>query len=128
MKEKMRILVGVDGSDYSTWALMEAISIAKKFSAHIKVITVYKQVNRDEAAKTQLKAKQLLDEEQIDSSLSSILGSNPSRALVDTAEKEKIDLIVVGSRGLGSAAAFLLGSVSKQVVSKASCNVLVVKK
>jgi nucleotide-binding universal stress UspA family protein len=128
MKEKMRILVGVDGSDYSTWALMEAISIAKKFSGHIKVITVYKQGNTDEAAKTQLKAKQLLDEEQIDSSLSLILGSNPSRALVDTAEKEKIDLIVVGSRGLGSAAAFLLGSVSKQVVSKAGCDVLVVKK
>ena len=29
---------------------------------------------------------------------------------------------------LGSAAAFLLGSVSKQVVTKASCDVLVVKK
>ena len=128
MKEKMKILVGVDGSDYSTWALMEAISIAKKFSGHIKVITVYKRGNVEEATKTQLKAKQLLEEEKIDSSLSAILGSNPSRALVDTAENEKFDLIVVGSRGLGSAAAFLLGSVSKQVVSKANCDVLVVKK
>ncbi|PVX23766.1 MAG: hypothetical protein CW691_09725 [Candidatus Bathyarchaeum sp.] len=128
MKEKMKILVGIDGSDYSTWALMEAISIAKKFTGHVKVITVYKRGNMDEATKTQLKAKQLLDEEKIDSSSESILGSNPSRALVDTAENEKIDLIVVGSRGLGSAAAFLLGSVSKQVVSKANCDVLVVKK
>jgi nucleotide-binding universal stress UspA family protein len=128
MKEKMKILVGVDGSGYSTWALMEAISIAKKFSGHVKVITVYKQGHDDEANKTQLKAKQLLDEEKIDSSLAAILGSNPSRALVDTAQNEKFDLIVVGSRGLGSAAAFLLGSVSKQVVSKANCDVLVVKK
>jgi nucleotide-binding universal stress UspA family protein len=128
MKEKMKILVGVDGSDYSTWALMEAISIAKKFSGHIKVITVYKRGKKDEATKIQMKAKQLLDEEKIDSSLSAILGSNPSRALVDTSENEKFDLIVVGSRGLGSAAAFFLGSVSKQVVSKASCDVLVVKK
>jgi nucleotide-binding universal stress UspA family protein len=128
MKEKMKILVGVDGSDYSTWALMEAISIAKKFSGHVKVITVYKQGHKDEATKTQIKAKQLLEEEKIDSSLSAILGSNPSRALVDTAKNENFDLIVVGSRGLGSAAAFLLGSVSKQVVSKASCDVLVVKK
>ncbi|MCW4015875.1 MAG: universal stress protein [Candidatus Bathyarchaeota archaeon] len=124
----MKILVGVDGSDNSTWALMEAISIAKKFSGHIKVITIYKRGEADEAAKTQLKVKQLLDEEKIESSLEPILGSNPSRALVDTAENEKIDLIVVGSRGLGNAAAFLLGSVSKQVVSKANCNVLVVKK
>jgi nucleotide-binding universal stress UspA family protein len=128
MKEKMKILVGVDGSDSSTWALMEAISIAKKFSGHVKVITVYKRGSIDKATKTQMKAKQLLGEEQIDSSLESILGSNPSRALVDTAQNEKFDLIVVGSRGLGNAAAFLLGSVSKQVVSKASCDVLVVKK
>ena len=128
MKEKMKILVGVDGSDNSTWALMEAISIAKKFSGHVKVITVYKRGGVDEATKTQLKVKQLLEEEEIDSSLESILGSNPSRALVDTAQNEKIDLIVVGNRGLGNAAAFLLGSVSKQVVTKASCDVLVVKK
>jgi nucleotide-binding universal stress UspA family protein len=128
MKEKMRILVGVDGSDNSTWALIEAISIAKKFSGHVKVITVYKRGSIDEATKTQLKAKQLLGEEEIDSSLEAILGSNPSRALVDIAQNEKFDLIVVGSRGLGNAAAFLLGSVSKQVVSKASCDVLVVKK
>ena len=128
MKEKMKILVGVDGSDNSTWALMEAISIAKKFSGHVKVITVYKQGEIDEATKTQQKVKQLLEEEKIDSSLLSILGSNPSRAMVDTATNENFDLIVVGSRGLGGAAAFLLGSVSKQVVSKASCDVLVVKK
>jgi nucleotide-binding universal stress UspA family protein len=128
MKEKMKILVGLDGSDYSTWALMEAISIAKKFSGQITVITVYKRGSKDIAGKTQLKAKQLLEEEKIDSRLSSILGSNPSRALVDAAEMEKFDLIVVGSRGLGSAASFLLGSVSKQVVSKANCDVLVVKK
>ena len=124
----MKILVGVDGSDYSTWALMEAIAIAKKFSGHTKVITVYRQGKKDETTKTQMKAKHLLKEEKIDSSLSAILGSNPSRALVDTAENEKFDLIVVGSRGLGRAASFLLGSVSKQVVSKASCDVLVVKK
>jgi nucleotide-binding universal stress UspA family protein len=128
MKENMKILVGVDGSDYSTWALMEAISIAKKFSGHIKVITVYKQGKKDEATKIQTKTKHLLDEEKIDSNLTAILGSNPSRALVDTAENEKFDLIVVGSRGLGSAAAFILGSVSKRVVSKANCDVLVVKK
>jgi nucleotide-binding universal stress UspA family protein len=128
VKEKMKILVGVDGSDHSTWALMEAISIAKKFSGHVKVITIYKRGGIDEATKTQLKVKQLLNEEQIDSSFSAILGSNPSRALVDIANNEKFDLIVVGSRGLGGTVAFLIGSVSKQVVTKANCDVLVVKK
>jgi len=128
LKENMKILVGVDGSDYSTWALMEAISIAKKFSGHVKVITVYKRGMQEEATKIQMKVKKLLDEQNIDFSLSAILGSNSSRALVDTAMNEGFDLIVVGSRGLGSAAALFLGSVSKQVVSKAKCDVLVVKK
>jgi len=127
MKKNMKILVGVDGSNNSTWALMEAISIAKRYSGHIKVITVYKRGKKDAATKIQLKAKQLLDEEHIESSLSAILGSNPSRALVETAANENFDLIVVGSRGLGGAASFLLGSISKQVVTKAKCNVLVVR-
>lgn len=128
MKENMKILVGVDGSDNSTWALMEAISIAKKFSGHVKVITVYKRGELEKATKTQTKAKQLLGEEQVDFSLESILGSNPSRALVDRASTDECDLIVVGNRGLGNAVSFLMGSVSKQVVSKSDCNVLVVKK
>ena len=91
MKNKMKILVGADGSDHSTWALMEAISIAKKFSGHVKVLTVYKQGKLDEATKTKNKAKALLDEEGIDSDLITILGSNIARALIDTATNEKID-------------------------------------
>ena len=128
IKQNVKILVGLDGSTHSTWALLEAISIAKKFSGSIKVITVYKRGSMDEASKIQSKAKQLLAEENVDSSFVAILGSNPSLALINTAENENFDLIVVGSRGLSDTAAFLMGSVSKKVASKANCNVLVVKK
>ena len=128
IKENVKILVGLDGSTHSTWALLEAISIAKKFSGSIKAITVYKRGTIDEATKIQHKAKQLLEEEKIDCSFSAILGSNPSLALVNTARNENFDLIVVGSRGLSDAASFLIGSVSRKVVSKADCNVLVIKK
>jgi len=48
--------------------------------------------------------------------------------ILDTkAKEEKFDLIAIGSRGLGNTASMLLGSVSRQVVSNAQCNVLVVK-
>ena len=110
------------------WALMEASNVAKKFAGSVKGMTVYKRGMEEEAEKIRRKAKRFLETERIECSLSAILGSNPSRALVDTAKNENFDLIVVGSRGLGSAAAFLLGSVSKEVVSKAPCDVLVVKK
>jgi nucleotide-binding universal stress UspA family protein len=59
--------------------------------------------------------------------VSLVLGSNPAKALVIIAKQENFGLIVIGSRGLGSKVSFLLGSVSKQVVANAYCNVLVVK-
>ena len=128
MKDKMKILVGVDGSRHSKKALIEAINVAKKFSGFIKAVTVYKQGMDQEAEKVLEETEQHLKKEKVDHSLSSILGSNPARALVNIAKHENFDLIVVGSRGLGSAASILLGSVSRQVVSKANCDVLVVKK
>ncbi|MBC7131006.1 universal stress protein, partial [Candidatus Bathyarchaeota archaeon] len=72
--------------------------------------------------------KELLEKEKVEHETLAILGSNPARALKDIAKKEGFDLIVVGSRGLGSAASLLLGSVSRQVVVGAECDVLVVKK
>ena len=123
-----RILVGYDGSNHSRMALLEGIKIAKVFSGFIKVITVYKQGSENEAKKLLREAEQYLKSEKVDHELLSILGSNPSRALVNMARHEEFDLIVVGSRGLGSAASILLGSVSRQVVAKAETDVLVVKK
>ena len=128
MKDNMRTLVGIDGSDHSLWALIEAINVTKRFSGFLKVIVVYNQGKEEEAKKIRQKTEQYLEKERINCELSAILGSNPSRALVNTAKHENFDLIIVGSRGLGSAAAFFLGSVSKKVVSDAHCDVLVVKK
>lgn len=52
----------------------------------------------------------------------------PAEVIVSTAEKEGIDLIVMGARGLSSAREFVLGSVSHRVVMHAPCAVLVVTK
>ncbi len=128
VKEKIRILVGIDGSDHSLWALVEAINIARKFSGFLKIITIFGQGKEEEAERIRQKTEQYLRNENVEGSFSIILGSNPSRALVDMAKNESFDLIVVGSRGLGSVTSFLLGSTSKTVVSNAHCDVLVVKK
>lgn len=50
---------------------------------------------------------------------------SPANAILDYAEEEQIDLIVVGSRGLSAVKRFLLGSVASKVVHAASCSVLV---
>ena len=43
------------------------------------------------------------------------------------ATRNKIDLIVIGTRGLGGFKKFVLGSVSSGVTAQAPCNVLVVR-
>lgn len=128
MIDKMKILVGIDGSDHSKKALARAIDIAKRFSGSVRVITVYKQGMDGKAEKLIEEAKQHLKDKKIEYSASSILGSNPARALENIAKHEDFDLIVVGSRGLGSVTSILLGSVSRQIVATAHCDVLVVKK
>src|SRR6266478_7789452 len=47
--------------------------------------------------------------------------------IINNAAKENVDLIVVGTRGLGGFKKLLLGSVSSGIVSHANCPVLVVR-
>jgi nucleotide-binding universal stress UspA family protein len=128
MISKTKILVGVDGSEQSKKALAEAVTIAKCFSGSIKAVTVFQQGRENKAEQILSEAKQLLEKEKVEYATISILGSNPARALQSIAKEENFDLIVVGNRGLGGTASLLLGSVSRQVVTDAVCNVLVVKK
>jgi nucleotide-binding universal stress UspA family protein len=128
MISKTKILVGVDGSEQSKKALAEAVTIAKCFSGSMKAVTVFQQGMENKAEEILSEAKLLLEKEKVQYTTLSILGSNPSRALQSIAKEENFDLIVVGNRGLGGTAALLLGSVSRQVVTDAVCNVLVVKK
>jgi nucleotide-binding universal stress UspA family protein len=52
---------------------------------------------------------------------------DPALGILQVAEEEGADLIVVGSHGQGAAERFLIGSVSEKVVRHAPCSVLVVR-
>ena len=52
---------------------------------------------------------------------------NPAEEIMKTASQQKADLIVMGAKGLGAIARFLIGSVSTRVVQHANCAVLVVR-
>lgn len=55
-----------------------------------------------------------------------IVPGDSASAILDVAEREGADLVVVGSRGLGSVQRFLRGSVSSRVAANAPVSVLVV--
>ncbi len=128
MNDRIRILVGYDGSLQSKKALKEAISIAKNFSGFVKVVNVYDKGNKKEAEAAIKEAEQNLKLENVAHDSLLALSSNPAEMLVNMAKQENFEVIVVGCRGLGRKTSILLGSVSKQVVSNAYCNVLVIKK
>ena len=56
-----------------------------------------------------------------------VLAGEPRETLVQLAESERADLIVLGSHGRSGIAKMMLGSVSSHVVTHAPCSVLVVK-
>jgi nucleotide-binding universal stress UspA family protein len=59
--------------------------------------------------------------------VTALLFGRPAEEIIDYAEKEDVDLIVIGDRGLGSVRRFFLGSVSNIVSRHALCPVLIVK-
>jgi len=127
MFDKIRILVGYDESPQSKNAVKEAITIARCFSGFIKVVYVYGKGMEGKAETAVIEVKEKLKEAEIEHDVSLVLGSNPAKALLIIAKQENFALIVVGSRGLGNTLSMLMGSVSRQIVANAYCNVLVVK-
>lgn len=56
-----------------------------------------------------------------------MLSGDPATALVDFAESEHIDLIVLGTHGRSGLSRLLMGSVAEAVVRRANCPVLTFK-
>jgi len=128
MFDKIRIIVGVDGSLQSKKALVEAITIAKSFSGFVKAVSIYEKSGKEKAENIISEAEKDLAKVGVAFDTAIAQGTNPAKSLAALAKQENFDLIVVGSRGIGGRVSALLGSVSKQVVGNAYCNVLVVKK
>lgn len=61
-----------------------------------------------------------------DSVLKSLRARDPAHAILEFAEKNDVDHIVVGAAGKGAVKAFLIGSVSSDVLRKSHCPVTIV--
>lgn len=141
----MKILVAVDGSGFSRMAVKQAAQIAKAQGAQILLLTVSSVVNmgsygavaympdstwevpsKDQALEILEEAAAFLREQGFNPRTIHRLGGI-SDTILEIADREGVDLIVVGSHGRTGLTRFLLGSVSSQVASHASCSVLVAK-
>ena len=149
------ILVAIDGSEPSNHALNHAIEIATKFKAKLVMLSVVQRVMipifPDEgfggiplsAAKDmaqyqdtmRLVYQNVLDEsdkkikqEHPDLEVESILKEGrPSATITEYAENNGVDLIVMGSRGIGGYTGWILGSTSRKVVNSCTKPILIAK-
>lgn len=123
-----KILVGFDGSEYSKKALTESIKIAQKFSAEIIVVNVYNEpFGHDLSQRVIEKARVISEDGEVKFELVSVLSPDTVGVIIETAKKEKVDLIVIGSKGMGAIRAHLLGSVASGISHNSPVSVLIVR-
>lgn len=131
----MKILVPVDGSEYSGMAVEKVLDLAKKYKAEVTVLNVNSPISalfdtpkqsKKDAEGIAKKSAAPLAKARIKSKAIGAIG-DPADEIITMAEKGKFDLIVMGSRGLAVSERFLVGSVTQKVVEHSPCSVLVVK-
>ena len=135
-----KIMVGYDGSKFSDCALKEAMALAKESGAKLLLVTA-PEINIDSLAmvpesnkimEEQTRAILALAEAKVKKAgltyKAKIVGSaSVQEALVETAKKDKVGLIVLGTHGRTGLTRLLMGSTTERVIGHAHCNVLVVR-
>ena len=142
-----RILVAVDGSDTSLLALSHAVELAMVFGSELTLLSVIDKFKLPFSAEYGLGAQESHEQlvrgvlENLDNVTVELRGSHPdiridprveegrpAKIIVDVAEEEGFDLIVMGSQGFGLIAGWFLGSVSNEVVNSCTKPLLIVKR
>jgi len=150
-----KILVAFDGSESSRFAIAQAVELAVNLGSELAILSVVPKVMMpifpdEDFGAAPIAAAQDLGEYQ-DKMKEIYMGSlveverdvkeaypdlvvhtifkegRPSATIVEEAEENEADLIVIGSRGLGGISGWILGSTSRRVVDSCTKPVLVVK-
>lgn len=138
-----KILVPVDGSQDSYCALKEGELLAQAFDSKLIILTVLTDTNVIEHYPGNFlstdfkKAQEQRGQKILDKALATIdyegdvetcvRVGRASEEILKCSEEKEVDLIVIGSRGLGGFSRTLLGSVSDKVLNAAKVPVLVNK-
>lgn len=132
--KKMKILVGYDGSNSAKDALKLAKDHAMASDAKVDVVTSMveaKNSQYDDVRQAELDleyAKALLEENNIDCETHLLIrGLSPGEDLVQFAEDNRINEIIVGVRRRSKVGKLLMGSTAQHVILNAPCPVVTIK-
>ncbi len=135
------ILLATDASSASGAATLHAIDLAVRLEARLVVLTVLSTREADRAGRDHgttaaarreartVAVQQVVDRARADGAVAASLiwDGDPGEAIVDAADAERADLIVVGSHERSPVGRLFLGSVSDFVVRHARAPVMVVR-
>jgi ubiquinone biosynthesis protein len=127
-----RILVATDGSPSAAQAVRWAGEMADRYQAGLLLVRVLppehlvgQQDGGGEAISQELSAEaERVAGPRGEARL--VVESDPSRAIVDVAAEEGVDLVVVGNVGMSGRREFLLGNIPNRVSHNARCSVVIV--
>lgn len=135
-----KLLVAYDGSEQAKKAFDLAIDIAAKYGAEVFVISVARPPEPANDVETEAILESATDyyekhfaelkEDAIAAGIVpqfEVLVGHPADQIVHYANEKEVDMIVMGHRGKSFVERWLLGSVSKRVLSYAHCTVTVVR-
>jgi len=141
------IVVGTDGSETATQAVRQAIELARALEGRVELVSAYEPVSnqrlreeaqqmpqdvqwmvnpREDVEATLRDAARLAEEAGVQVGTYARQG-DPADAILDVAEEQRADLVVVGNKGMTGAKRFLLGSVPNKVSHHAPCSVLIIR-
>lgn len=142
-----KILIAMDGSEHAKHALNYAVESAVKWGAELIILTVVPPISplvyssefnapyipdlmdnlRESHQRMLSEAANIAKNKKPDLKVETRLEKGrPSDVIVEIAKEEDVDLIVMGSRGMGGIVGFL-GSTSRHVVEACTKPILIVK-
>jgi nucleotide-binding universal stress UspA family protein len=135
-----KIMVGTDGSPTAGRAVAKAAGLAGALGAELVIISAYStrapggagsdpawSAAAEEAASGHVnRAVEDARAGGVKDVSGHAVSGDPSDALLAEAEKQGVDLLVVGSKGMQSSTRFFLGSVPNKVSHHAPCDLLIV--
>jgi nucleotide-binding universal stress UspA family protein len=141
------IVVGTDGSETAGKAVARAVELARIMGARLLIVSAFEPIAparlRDESQQAPADLQWRVNpREDVDATLGEAVEQaeaagltaetfarqgDPADAILDVAEEQGADLIVVGNKGMTGAKRFLLGSVPNKVSHHAPCSVLIIR-
>jgi len=115
-----RILVATDASAASNRALKMAVQFAGQHNAELLIVHVI----RDMQIPFEIKEIPELEFNKFETAIGT---GDPATSILDFARRRKVDMIVIGTRGLGKLKGTILGSVSRKITNNAETSCLIVR-